>query len=335
MAKGLLNFTADIGQDLKDYCKQNDKHHIVFICDSNTRTHCLPYFSDAQNVIEITPGEGSKNIESYTYIIGELIGFKTGRSSLIVNLGGGVVTDLGAYAASTYMRGIDFVNIPTTLLGMVDAAIGGKTGIDFMSYKNYLGTFALPERIFIFQDFLKTLPETEMRGGVAEIIKCGIIANERLFKGIKADESLESLIHMAAHTKQDITDKDLYDKGERQLLNFGHTIGHAFESDRLEKGTPVHHGFAVAKGMMAESRLAFRMGLIGQGELDDILSCIVQKTGQDEITLLEFQSFCHFLQRDKKNNSEAIVFSLPTGIGKGKTGVSTGLNDIQNLLFNA
>lgn len=181
-------FTTEIRREFEDYLRAGSYDHCIFICDANTSQLCLPLFGEVPNLIVIPAGEAAKNIQTYNDVIEQLIALNARRTSLIVNLGGGVVTDLGGFAASTYMRGIPFIHIPTTLLGMVDAAIGGKTGIDFGVYKNYLGTFRLPEVILTDPVFLNTLNEEEIRAGKAEMIKCGIIAEQTLFSQMYAGD---------------------------------------------------------------------------------------------------------------------------------------------------
>lgn len=332
--QGQLLFSDNIYADFQEYCKQNNYQHIIFLCDENTSRYCVRFF-DAVNLIVIPAGEQYKNTNSYAYIIEQLLKLKAGKQSLLVNLGGGVVTDIGGYAAATFMRGIPFVNIPTTLVGMADAAIGGKTGIDFNAYKNYLGTFTHAQKIFISSVFLKTLPDEEIVCGYAEIIKTGVIANSTLFHLVAGNDNIDELIRLTAETKQNIVDKDFQDKGERQLLNFGHTIGHAFESFRLSIGRPILHGLAVAKGMLAELRIAQALQLIDDKTVQAITKVIVDKTEQQELSIIEFEELKPYLFADKKNENGAILLSLPTAIGSGKIKVPADLALIQHSLFNA
>jgi 3-dehydroquinate synthase len=335
MTKGRIIYTENVKKSLEDFCAENSFNQLVFICDVNTEKHCLPIFGAINNLIVIPAGEVNKEIETYAFIIKNLIHLKANRSTLIINLGGGVVTDIGGFVASTFMRGIKFINIPTTLLGMVDASIGGKTGIDFQLHKNYLGTFALPEIILVDTNFLKTLAAEEFKSGLAEMIKTGIIANALLFNAIKDGIAIEQLISVAAKTKSEITERDLYDQGERQLLNFGHTIGHAYETYRLNIEQPIKHGFAISKGMMAETRLAFALGMINEDELNTIIDFIAIHTQQKELSSEDIMAISPLLSMDKKNSQHGIVFSLPTGIGKGKAKVGIMLNEIQKILLHA
>lgn len=335
MTKGRIIYTENVKAYIEKYFADQRFEKVVFICDTNTQKHCLPIIGKPDHCIVIPAGELNKSIDTYAYIVKNLIHLKANRSTLIVNLGGGVVTDIGGFVASTYMRGIKFINIPTTLLGMVDASIGGKTGIDFQLHKNYLGTFALPEFILIDPVFLKTLDNEEFKSGLAEMIKTGVMANLNLFTALQKNLPIEPYIAVTAETKLTITQMDLYDQGERQLLNFGHTIGHAYESYRLNIDQPIRHGLAVAKGMMAETRLAFAKGLLSEDELNIIINCIAIHTQQNELSIEDIQAIAPLLSMDKKNQHEAIYFSLPTGIGSGKVKVAIDLVDIQTILTNA
>ncbi len=335
MTKGRIIYTENVKNSLENYCEENGRKQLVFICDMNTEKYCLPIIEGDNSLIVIPAGEVNKEIETFAFIVKNLIHLKANRSTLIINLGGGVVTDIGGFVASTYMRGIKFINIPTTLLGMVDASIGGKTGIDFQLRKNYLGTFTLPEIILIDPVFLKTLPTEEIKSGLAEMIKTGVIANEALFNAIKNGNAFEQLIETTAKTKWEIAERDLYDEGERQLLNFGHTIGHAYETYRLNIEQPIKHGFAIAKGMMAESRIAFALGMISDDELNIIINCIAIYTEQNELSNADIKAIAPLLSSDKKNEHDTINFSLPTGIGIGKVKVGISLNEIQKILLHA
>lgn len=335
MTKGQIFYSENVKNDFNDFCLSKGFEQIVFICDVNTEKYCLPILGKVQNLIVIPSGEANKDIDTYSFIVKNLIYLKANKSTLIVNLGGGVVTDIGGFVASTYMRGIRFVNIPTTLLGMVDASIGGKTGIDFQLHKNYLGTFALPELILIDAVFLKTLNEEEHRSGCAEMIKTGVIANANLFKSLKEGVAVEKLISLTAQTKWEITERDRTDRHERQLLNFGHTIGHAYETYRLNIEQPIKHGLAIAKGMMAETRIAFDLGMINEDDLNIIINCIAIRTQQSELTNEDVLAISPLLAMDKKNQKSDIVFSLPLGIGTGKVKTSVSLTHIHNILINA
>jgi 3-dehydroquinate synthase len=334
MASGKLVFTQDIGNTLQEYYAKFKYENLIFIVDSHTKKYCWPLFKTlSANLIEIEAGELHKNLTTYSFILEKLMAFKAGNDTLVVNLGGGVITDIGGFAASTYRRGIPFINIPTTLMGMADAAIGGKNGIDFKFKKNYLGTFVLPNRVFISTQFLNSLPKKEFESGLAEIIKTGIIANKKLFKAIEKNEPIEALIHQCAHTKNTIVKKDFKDNSIRQLLNFGHTIGHAYESYRLSIGKPILHGFAIAKGILAESKIAYSMGKISHMEYMRITKVVSILTHQKPLTEDEFLKLKKWLKSDKKNKNNNIVFSLPESIGKGSIQNEIAEATLHKLIF--
>ncbi len=335
MAKGKIIFSQDILKSLKEFCVKKKFSNLIFIFDKNTEKYCASFFkNDVKNKIVIAAGEQNKNLETYCYIIQKLIELKANKNTLVVNIGGGMLTDIGAFAAATYQRGIPFINIPTTLVGMVDAAIGGKTGIDFENYKNYLGIFAQAERVFISPNFLKTLPKKQIESGWAEILKTGVIANKKLIELVGIEAPIDEIIYYCAKTKYAIVQQDLKDKNVRQLLNFGHTIGHAYESYRLSINKPILHGFAVAKGILAESKIAYKLGKISEIDYSIIKKLIKIYTFQTEITLKEFELMKKWLKADKKNKSNEIIFSLPNAIGKGEFGISIAERLLKNLIFN-
>lgn len=334
MAKGKIIFSPNILKSFNEFCDKKKFNSIVFIFDKNTDKYCSPLFKNKiKNKIIISAGEANKNLKTYSFIIQKLIAFNANKNTLIVNVGGGLVSDIGAFAASTYQRGISFVNIPTTLVGMADAAIGGKTGIDFENYKNYVGTIALAERVFIAPQFLKTLPKKETESGWAEMIKTGLIANKKLIDLIVNEVSIDEVILCCANTKHNIVLQDLKDKNIRQLLNFGHTIGHAYESYRLSINKPILHGFAVAKGILAESKIAYQLGKLSEIDYLFIQKLIKKYTFQTEILPKEFKLMKKWLKADKKNKNNQIIFSLPNAIGKGTFGISIAEKDLESLIF--
>lgn len=262
--------------------------------------------------IVIKPGEQQKNLQTVQRIWNKLLRHNADRHSLLVNLGGGVISDLGGFAASCFKRGIDFINIPTTLLAMVDASIGGKTGIDFGGFKNQIGTFAEPKTVLLNTMFLGTLPKREMLSGLAEMLKYGFIADSELLQVNL--ENYENYIGRSAEIKQSIVSEDPLEQGKRKVLNFGHTIGHAIESHCLASENPLLHGEAVAVGMWCALWLSVqKMGLdemvlrdyerklpmllsesqvaIGEQDIDEILKKLVHdkksRDGKPQFVLLE------------------------------------------------
>jgi 3-dehydroquinate synthase len=315
-------FTDTIAKTFHAYIDENNFSDVIILCDSNTHKYCLPLLESRFKSIEVAAGEESKSLHTLARITENLLEIKADRNVLLVNLGGGMVTDLGGFLASVYKRGVSFINIPTTLLAMADAAIGGKTGLDIANHKNQIGTFYQAQNIFISAQFLKTLPEIELVCGMAEIIKTAVMCNSQLFEDISNERPLNDLIRLCAKSKTDLVRNDVYDQAERQLLNFGHTYAHAYEALSLESNSPVKHGIAVARGMLSELELALHLGLIHESDKEKISNLIIRKTGVSGFTEDELRLMHPYMLSDKKNNSGLIVFSLPSGIGKGRTGIA-------------
>lgn len=296
------------------------------LCDENTHQYCLPVLlanleTDIPfEIIEIEAGEEMKNIETATQLWEILSEFEADRKSLILNLGGGVITDLGGFVASTYKRGIKFINIPTTLLGMCDASIGGKTGIDHQFLKNIVGTFAYPEQIFVFPKFLETLPFEELRSGFAEMLKHGLIADKNHWNDLISipeisAENIAPYIERSMKIKQNVVEQDFKEENIRKILNFGHTIGHALESLFLQKGNLIPHGEAVALGMICETRLAFLENLIPENEADFVIENIRKFFPYISVSEFSDNGILSLMMNDKKNSNGKINFSLINGIG--------------------
>ena len=292
-----LVFTKTISESLRQYCALSKITNAIVLCDTNTQRCCLPLIAELNlPVIECEAGENSKSFEEVIRIIDKLIDLKADRQTVLINLGGGMVTDLGGFVASIYKRGIPFINIPTSLLGMVDAGIGGKTGIDYLNYKNIVGVFKQANAIFISTEFLKTLPEEDYKSAWSEIIKTAAVANESLFELIESDGNLDV----------------------RQLLNFGHTFGHAYESYFLEIDKPIKHGFAVAYGMRIELKIALFINNISANEFERINKLLNEKLGVVEDGNDLFNLYLKYIASDKKNVDSNVIFSLPKSIGKGQ-----------------
>ncbi|HJW29110.1 MAG TPA: 3-dehydroquinate synthase family protein, partial [Saprospiraceae bacterium] len=227
--------------------------NLFILADSNTHQHCVPLLPSpllTHQAIIIPAGESNKNLEQCQVIWDKLLQHGADRKSILVNVGGGMICDLGGFAASCFQRGIRFVHLPTSLLAMTDAAIGGKTGVDFKGYKNFIGSFRNPEFILIHRPFLNTLPEAEWMSGLAEIIKHAIIGSTYLWNLIdeaqnENDADWEAIIKESVEVKMKVVEADPEEQGERKILNFGHTVGHALESYYLTKGSPISHGQAI------------------------------------------------------------------------------------------
>lgn len=311
---------------LNEYIRQLSPSKIFILVDENTHNHCLPVMLPTLEIeapfeiIEIEAGEENKNIETATQLWEILSEMEADRKSLMINLGGGVITDLGGFVASTYKRGFKFVNVPTTLLSMCDASIGGKTGIDHQYLKNIIGTFALPEGIFFYPKFLETLKFEELRSGFAEMLKHGLIADEKHWNDLIAieeiaSEFIEPYIKRSMEIKEEVVSQDFKEQNVRKTLNFGHTIGHAVESLFLKNGNLIPHGEAVALGMICEAHLAFLCGLIDVDDSSVIISKIKRLFPYIDISEFKNAAIIDLMFNDKKNEDGNINFSLINGIG--------------------
>jgi 3-dehydroquinate synthase len=289
--------------------------------------------------IIIPAGEKEKNIETVKIIWEKMFEMGLDRKSLVINLGGGVVCDMGGFAASTFMRGIDFLNIPTTLLAQVDAGVGGKTGIDFKDIKNGIGIFKDPIGTIIDVMTLKTLPKRELIAAYGEIIKHGVISGNKHLKLVTSkipeefdQEELIEIISRSIKIKSDIVKKDPKEKGLRKVLNFGHTIGHAIESLSWKSDRPLLHGEAVAIGMVAESKLASSnlRGCTAETFLL-IKKAIINAGLPTKIEMTNSEDILKMILNDKKNSSGKINWSLPKKIGK----ISININLPEDLIVKA
>ena len=300
---------------------------IVVIVDENTHDHCLEYLlttfeklKDAE-VMLLPAGEENKVMEVCFQVWQALTDYKIGRKDLIINLGGGVVTDMGGFIAAVYKRGVDFIHIPTSLLGMVDAAIGGKTGIDLGPFKNQLGVFKHPKMIYVDPVFLATLPEVELLNGYAEMIKHALIKDNLHFDELSKVSSFTALknpelIARSIRIKVEIVAKDPEENGIRKLLNFGHTIGHGIEGYFLDS-EPIAHGHAVALGMLAESFISFQREMIARELFEQVLALILKHYPMVSFNDEMITSICEICANDKKNASNKINCTLLKGIGEG------------------
>jgi 3-dehydroquinate synthase len=311
--------------------------------DENTRACCLPLLLQAAPVlnnafiIEIPAGESLKNLATCEVIWKELLKQHIDRNALLINLGGGVITDMGGFVALAYKRGIHFIQIPTTLLSMVDASAGGKTGIDFKGYKNAIGFFSEAEKVFIYPDFLKTLPDEELLSGYAEVVKHALISDADVWKKLQQQNPLEikdwlSVIQHSVSVKQNIVQHDYKEQGLRKVLNFGHTIGHAIESYSLKKKKPILHGHAVALGIVAESYLSMIKCNLPPGDFAEINSYLLQHYGKYCSVKLSYKSLKKYLLNDKKNSDGNIMFSLIEEIGKPVFNITCSEQDVKNAL---
>lgn len=301
---------------------------VFILADRNTEKYCLPLLLQLipdlkiSSLYAIPPGEESKDLSELLKIWDWMMNSGITRESILINLGGGVVSDLGGFAAATFKRGIRYINIPTTSIGMVDAAIGGKTGINFQKVKNQLGAFCFPAAVFIMPLFLETLPERHLKSGVAELIKASLLSGNTFWEKVRSgpcDEKnkLAELIFDAVSFKCKIVGEDPYDQGLRRILNFGHTIGHALESFYNGAGpTEILHGEAVAAGIICESFLSFHYNGLTKAMLNDISSTLTRYFDFKPVEESYYFDLIKIMDHDKKRKVEKISFSLLESIGK-------------------
>lgn len=324
-------FNETAYENLNLYLKDHKYSNLFIIVDSHTTDSCLPTFLQyletdlAIEIIEFEAGEINKNIETCIEIWNVLTDLGADRKTLIINLGGGVVTDLGGFVASTFKRGVDFIHIPTTLLSMVDASVGGKNGVDLGNLKNQIGVINVPKMVLIDTTFLATLPQSEMRSGLAEMLKHGLIYDKaywQKFTNLAAIDyaDFDPLIHRSVAIKNEIVMQDPTEKGIRKALNFGHTLGHAIESYFLENTnkTTLLHGEAIAVGMILEAYISMKKNLLSKEdylEIKQTINTIYDKVIFDDA---DIAPILELLIHDKKNEYGTIQFALIDGIGSIK-----------------
>lgn len=326
-----IYFNNDGYTALNQHLKVSNYSKIFILCDTNTNTDCVPFFlaniSNEINydILEINPGEESKNLDICLGLWEALSEYGADRKSLIINIGGGVVTDLGGFVASTFKRGVDFINIPTSLLAMVDASIGGKTGIDLGSLKNQIGVINTPKLIVVDTSFLETLPQLEIRSGLAEMLKHGLIYDEKYWNKIQklsqsTIDDLDVLIYESIIIKKSIVEQDPTEQGLRKILNYGHTLGHAIESYFMENETKKRllHGEAIAIGIILANYLSVKYCSFSKDKNNSIKSIIKAIYGHVEINKEDHSPIIELLKYDKKNEHGNINFVLLEAIGKPK-----------------
>lgn len=328
-AKGyFIHFNENGYTELAVFLKNSNYSGIYIIVDSNTDEHCLPGFlsrletESKIEIIEVEPGEESKSIETSIQLWHALTELGADRKSVIINLGGGTITDLGGFIASTFKRGIDFIHVATSLLGMVDACIGGKNGIDLGSLKNQIGVINTPKMVLIDTSFLQTLSQREMKSGLAEMLKHGLIYDKGYWEQFTDLENLDfsefdTLIYRSVEIKTEIVVQDPTEQNLRKSLNFGHTLGHAIESyflDAAEQETLLH-GEAVACGMILEAHLSLQKDLITFKEYDKIKKAILHIYDRIPFDEVDIKKIIELLIHDKKNEYGNVNFVLLNGIG--------------------
>ncbi|MCK5400581.1 MAG: 3-dehydroquinate synthase [Flavobacteriaceae bacterium] len=326
-----IHFNSTCYTELNLYLKKSDFSKIFIIVDTNTHNFCYPYFIAKVEtnleieIIEIEAGEIHKTIDTCVGVWNALSDLNADRKSLIINLGGGVVTDLGGFVASTFKRGIKYINVPTTLLAMVDASVGGKTGVDLDTLKNQIGVINPPQIVLVDTQFLSTLPQNEIRSGFAEMLKHGLIQSEVYWDKLKAQslqsyKDLSDLIYESIIIKQSVVDQDPFEDNLRKTLNFGHTLGHAIESYYLSnpEKPSLLHGEAIAIGMVLAAHISKEILQFSDVKCQEIKTILINIFDKVEIVEDDYSSIIELLKHDKKNEHGNINFVLLNAIGKPK-----------------
>lgn len=317
---------------------------VFLLVDRNSRKYCLPILmSNVQLfqkvfVLEIEGGEETKTIETASFIWQKLADKNADRNSILINLGGGMVTDIGGFVASTFQRGIRYLNIPTTLLGMADASIGGKVGMDLQSLKNQIGLFSNPQTVFILPEFIETLPPRQIRAGFTEIIKHAIIYKQHYWEELTTRNfsdihNWDEIISWSIEIKNYFVMEDPLDTGFRKVLNYGHTIGHAIETFSLQNDEdPLIHGEAVAIGLICESYISHKKAGLMKTELDEISTYILSAFEEYPLRSENFDFILDVMKHDKKNTGDKFNFTLLTSIGDALINQDIGINLIMESL---
>lgn len=312
----------------------------VILVDENTHTHCLTALLanvealHEAEVMEVESGEENKNLEICYGLWRTLSDLHADRKSVLINLGGGVIGDMGGFVASTYKRGIRFIQLPTTLLAQVDASVGGKVGVDLDGLKNQIGVFNNPEAVILIPDFLRTLGKDQMISGFAEVIKHGLIRDAAYWEQIKATdlsrmEDIEALLARSVEIKNEVVLEDPQEQGLRKILNFGHTIGHAIETHSLEgEGRSLLHGDAIAIGMICECFLSHRKGWLSEVELNEVRDFIMSVYKPYEMDDVAYHRLIELMRNDKKNEGDTINFTLLRKIGEAAVNQTFHSDDI-------
>ncbi len=316
-------YTEDIQGTLLALKAKMEPDRMFVLCDSHTERLCLPLLAMPEaRVISVECGDGNKTLATLSQVWQALQENGATRHSLLVNLGGGMVTDLGGFAAATFKRGMRFINVPTTLLAMVDAAVGGKTGINFGGLKNEVGCFREADEVVIHTPFLRTLDTPNLRAGYAEMLKHALITDRKMWAehlcfDLAAPDlaALQKMVRQSIEVKQRIVREDPYEKGLRKALNLGHTVGHALESLAMER-TPLLHGYAVAYGLIAELYLSAALAGFPSEALHQTAHFIRDYYGRPDIGCNDYDALFALMQHDKKNCGDDINFTLLADVGK-------------------
>lgn len=339
MAQRII-FTNEVQDAVSALIHEMNPSRVFVVADENTARVVVPQMNvEHDKLIVVSAGDENKNLESAQIIWDALQTNGATRHSLVINVGGGMVTDLGGFAAATFKRGLQFVNLPTTLLGAVDASVGGKTGINYHSLKNEIGVFAPAHAVVISSRFFATLPHREFLSGYAEMIKHALLDSEAHLhelltfpvQEVDAEKMLE-MLRKSVHIKEQIVMQDPEEKGLRKALNLGHTVGHAFESLALRRNNPVPHGYAVACGLVTELVLSHMLMKFPSGILQQTATFVLENYGAFPITCKDYDTLLSLMAHDKKSLSGEINCTLLADCGNYKTDVSISPEDMKAAL---
>ena len=335
----------NISTHIDAFILESNYSSIFILMDENIMEHCWPIISKNSETIRkveillIEAGESQKNIEIATQLWQVLSEYEADRSSLIINFGGGVISDIGGFIASTFKRGVDFINIPTSLLAMVDASVGGKTGINLLQYKNQIGLFSHPQALFIQYDFLETLDHRHLKNGYAEMLKHGIIADEELWNSLKgldeiSTENIIPFIKKCIQLKVDIVEQDPQEKGIRKVLNFGHSIGHLLETFSLQNDKePLLHGEAIAIGMIVETYLSMMKSSLPPNSFKEVETYISSIYNKYEIPKSFWSKYEKIINQDKKKEGKKLNFTFVNKIGTSDINQDCSFEEIKEAII--
>ena len=329
MAAQKIIISKNLKEDLQSFLASLNYDKLFILTDTNTYAQCyplvrdIPAFCDAP-VITVEAGDIHKDIEQVCHIWSRLSNEGASRNSLLVNLGGGMVTDMGGFAGATFKRGLHTVNIPTTLMASVDAAVGGKTGVNFNGLKNEVGAFYPPECVFIDCEFLRTLDRANLLSGYAEMVKHALISDMEVYTSVmlfdldaKIDYAfLNQMVAQSVAVKERIVDEDPKEHGIRKALNFGHTVGHAYESLSFQKGHPLLHGHAVAAGIVSELYLSHKHCGFPMDKLSQVVYYLKEYYPPFVFDCKDYDTLYELMTHDKKNEAGIINFTLLAQIGE-------------------
>ena len=333
--------SGNLERDLVNAISECEHDRIFVLTDETTQQLCWPKIKNFKALKNSTPiiikaTDTHKNLDTLWQALSN--GGAT-RHSLMINLGGGMVTDLGGFAASTFKRGIDFINIPTTLLAMVDASVGGKTGINFGGLKNEIGVFSDSRFVIINTQFLDTLDHDNICSGYAEMLKHGLISDERTWAELVTFDldtpdlsQLQRMVAESIKVKERIVEADPHEHGIRKALNLGHTMGHAFESFAMRRGTPILHGYAVAYGLISELYMSARKTAFPTDRMHQTVRFIRENYGTFNITCDDYPTLIELMHHDKKNTSGIINFTLLGNVGDIRINQTANEEEIKEAL---